>query len=217
MIKINISNGLAKTALAYVLDREGVPERISEIREKWGIHKDFVPAKGFSVWLNQYHPELSLTKEAADYYGNSLDRFEIEDSRDKETTIEKLERIKKLSNFNIIDFELELLMRKFGITPKLKKLIIKAIVCNEIENGDLKEVGTNTSYDFLLDSQELRFVVEKNYKGNEKIELDRDREWYWKHKEGVFIKDIIGDYDSEEKVDKQIDRYRSFLRIGTSR
>ena len=108
-------------------------------------------------------------------------------------------------------------MKKFGINLKYKNLIIKAVVCGEVDENDLENTKADFDYDFLLDSQELRFAIEKSYVGKEKIELDRDREWYWIHKGGVPVNDLANDYDSVEKVDKQIDRYRKFLKLGTSK
>ena len=218
MVDLDISDLLAKTSLAYVLDREGVPERMYEIRKAWGVEES-IASKEFQEWLSSYHDDLTLTKEAADYYSNNIDQFEIEDSRDEKITANKLQRISKFSRFNIIDFEIELLMNKFGINPKYKKVITKAIICNEINNNDLGSLeATDSNYDFLLDSQELRFVVEKIYKGRGKTDLDRDRVWYWKWKNKIKLEDIAYEFNEDpEKVDTQIDRYKRFLQKGTSK
>lgn len=217
MVNLDVSDLLAKTSLAYVLDRTGVPERIEEIRKAWKI-ESLVPSNKFQEWLDGYHIDLTMTNEASDYYSNDVDKFEIEESRNISTTVDKLARVSKLAKFNIIDFEIELLMKKFGINSKYKNIIIKAIVSNEINDSDLSETTIPADYDFMINSQELRFAVEKSYNGRGKIELDRDRTWYYMFNNGIGIKDIADKFDeNEEKVDSQIDRYRRFLRIGTSK
>ncbi len=220
MIKIKVSDKLLLTSLAYVLDREGVPERIFEIRICWGIGTDFISPKNFHKWLAADHPELNFTKEGADYYGNKVEQFEIESSRNKDVTIEELQQISELSKFNIVQFEVELLMKKFGINPKHKKMIIKAIVCNEVDEKDINQPKEGFGYDFLLDSQELRFAIEKNYESKQKIEINRDRGWYYRSKEYMqlgtsFRKSyqiIAGEVgEDEDKIKLQIKRYKKFI------
>jgi hypothetical protein len=220
MVKLNISDLLIKTSLAYILDRTGVPERIKEIRKAWKI-ENLIPSNKFQEWLDSYHADLTMTKEASDYYSNNVDKFEIEDSRDSSITVDKLARVVKLSKFNVIDFEIELLMKKFGINSKYKNIIIKAVICNEINDGDLSKVKDLADYDLLLDSQELRFVIEKHYLGQEKSEVDRDRRWFYKSKQYMkagksfrksFQKIAKDDGEEEDKVRLQLKRYKSFLK-----
>lgn len=221
MIAIKVSDKLVFTSLAYVLDREGVYEWMLDIRKHWNLDDQLVPVKDFQKWLHEYHPNFSFTKEAADYYGNSIDKFEIEESRSNEVSIEKLERNKKLGKFNAMDFEVELLMKKFGINPKYKNLVIKAIACGEVDKNDVGNIKADFDYGFFLESQELRFVVEKSYIGEEKREIDRDRGWFYKCKKYMDsgmsfrksfqnVAEEVG--EDEDKVKQQLKRYRKFIK-----
>ncbi len=229
MVKIKVKDGLICMSLAYLLDREGVYEKMLDIRKHWGLDKKLISPDKFSEWIAGYYPEMTFTKEAAQNYGELVDRWETEKSKNEAVTIEKQMNERKLAYLNKIDLEVELLMKKFGINPKYKNLITKAIVCGFVGDDDVFVGNEVFEYDFLFDSQELRLAVERSYDGSErsvKEELERDRNWLYKFRkyrgEGLSYEESIqalADYANvdNEEIEQQLKRYRRFLRGRGSR
>ncbi len=214
MVKIITKDIKVYTSLAYLLDRDGVYEKMLEIRDKWKLNEGLIDVKQFDIWLNSPHPEIDFTESSANYYQEEVDKFDLENDRNNGVAdIELNNKTKMFSNFNQIDFEVEILMREFGINARYKQLIIKAIVCGVVGDDDFKKEDGRFKYDFLLDDQKLRFVLERSYKGYKKIEIERDRKMYYENKFGnktrYKISDEIDmDYDTAKK---SFDRYRDFL------
>lgn len=223
MVKINVSDGLTRMTLAYFLDRKGVYDWMLDIRKHWGLSKKLVSSGDFLKWLNDYHPEMTFTKEAAQYYEDIVDKWEIRNSRQKVLSPEEQINERQLAYLNKIELEVELLMKKFGINHKYKNIITKAIACGLIEDGDVVDEKENFEYDFLLDSQELKFIVEKNYKGsakNVKKKFDRDRKRFYKFRElrkthgyaDTIQKLADGANIDNDEIIQQLKRYRRFLK-----
>jgi hypothetical protein len=211
-------------SLAYLLDRDGVYDAMLDLRKNWGLDKELIAPDKFSEWMAGYHPELVFTKEAVQSYEEFVDRWEVEKARGQIMTPEQQIEERKVAYLNKIDFEIELLMKKFGINPKYKNLISKAVICGVVEDGDLPKREGNFEYDFLLDSNKLKSIVERVFRGSTKSikeELDRDRDWFYKFekskREGKTYEDsidalVIESGETNEKIEQQLKRYRRFIR-----
>ncbi len=214
MVKIIASDIKIYTTLAYLLDRDGVYEKILEIRGKWKLPEKLISLKEFEQWLNSSHPEIDFTESSANYYQEEVGKFDLENDRNNGVVdIGLINKTKMFSNFSQIDFEAEVLMREFGINAKYKEIIIKAIVCGVADENGIKKEEGHFEYNFLLDDQKLRFVLERNYKGHKKIEIERDRNIYYANKyenksQYKIAKEMNIDRDS---IKKSLDRYQNFI------
>lgn len=214
MVRIVAKDIKIYTSLAYLLDRDGVYEKMLEIRDKWKLNDELIDEKQFDAWLESPHPEIDFTESSANYYQEEVDKFDLENDRNNGVVdIGLINKTKMFSNFNQIDFEVEILMREFGINARYKQLITKAIACGIVSEKDIKKEDGQFKYDFLLDDQKLRFVLEKSYKGYKKIEIERDRKMYYINKFGNKTQYKIAnetnmDYSTTKK---SFDRYRDFL------
>lgn len=212
MVKINIEDKLVHTSLAYLLDRLGVYERMLEIRKCWKL-ETLVSPENFEEWIISPHPNISFTSEAVDYYQEGSDRYDLENSRSNNFDRDLWDKTIKFAGFDQIQFEVELLMKDFGINLRYKKIILKAIVCDQIDKQDLEFETGDFNYDFLLDSQKLRFVVEKSYHSKSKVDIKKDRGMYYQNKYDHISQIRLGKelHASRDTVAHALRRYRKFL------
>jgi translation initiation factor 2 beta subunit (eIF-2beta)/eIF-5 len=194
------------------------------LRKHLGLDKNLILTKIFSNWLKEYHPKFTFTNEAIQMYDNFVDSREIEKNRNQILTPEQQIEEKKIAYISKIDFEIELIMKKFGINPKYKYLITKAVVCGVVEDMDIPVNEGRFEYDFLLNQSEVRPSIERNFKGSSKSikkELDRDKKLLYmfrkKRNNGTTYEKSIQELATEEDVDsdeieQRLKRYSRFLK-----
>lgn len=213
MIKISVDekNIALHTKLAYFLDQGKFVIEVRKIRKLWNINKKFV--ENFDGWYTSYHPDYSLSKDAATHYLKYKDGLEVESSTNVDTTLEKQLEERKFIEMNPIDLEVELMMKKLGINPKYKRLVSRAIACNEVSEGDIG--GESFEYNFVLNDAEFNHIMENTYRGRKsKTEIIRDREIYHlnRGKNKISQRKIGLKFEiSRESVKESIKRYRQFL------
>lgn len=212
-ILVNDKNIVLWSQLAYFLDQPEFIQRVTEIRKCWNIDSTkFISLKDYSDWYKEPHYDFSLSELSSEYYTNFLDRLQFEESRGYGDKIEDKALIKKWSELNPLDLEIELLAKSTGINPYCKNLLTKAIVCNSVEKKDTYDIA-EYNYGFILSDKDFDKVVAKVYKGRPKQEIIRDRRFYFANKEEGKSQNKIAEAEglSRETVKEALKRYRKFL------
>lgn len=225
-IKIDIEPLKIFAQLALILDQDELMEGIYKIRKRWQLEANLIPYKDFEEWYKNNWGDLPLTEDAYYYLSTAKDQLEIRTGQSSLDPITEYQRNKELAYLNSNDFELNHLLRKNGIkNPTFQALILKAIICGEVnqedwdklENGD----GATLYGEWLFDDTEFFAGLEKIYKADTKPEIKRDRKWYWLKRSGKTYREIAegdllaGKINMEtlkKNVKKQIKRYKEFLR-----
>ncbi|MCL4417343.1 MAG: hypothetical protein M1365_11700 [Actinobacteria bacterium] len=212
-IKIKIKDDLAYAEVAYILDQDGLLEDIHEIRKCWGLNKNLVPYDEFDSW-RQFPHDLPLSSKATSLLYEAKDNLE-----------DDLPKTKEIAYLNTVEFEIEQLLRKQGISPSFNDLILRALACDEIRDKDWDNVEL-TKKDFkygkwIYEASNVFFPLERFYNRDTKQEIRRDREWYWLHKRGKSYREIARETKQRghievdrfrDNVKRQIGRYKDFLK-----
>src|SRR3989344_3991499 len=124
------------TNLVLIIDQMDFLEHVLGLRRCWELTDKLVDVSDMDGWLNGYHPNFKLTSYAADTLDNAHNRLEIDSLHNNIDGYEFDHRTKELAYLNLIDLEMEILFKRFGVPIAFKKMILKSIVCGIIEEQD---------------------------------------------------------------------------------
>lgn len=189
--------------LAHIIDQKDTMKSIYKIRDAWKLANKLVPYKDFSKWLNEPHYDFTLSEEVVDLYLSGKDKvLSLENKKLSEQDVDDMIFTKKFANLNPIDFEIEYLLLKSGLSASYKTILLKAIVCNKVTRKDLPATQSSYEYDLFLKNAQLAFTLWQK-QTNKKVRIMlRDkkmemlpiyRQWYWAYeKERVNGRGIYG-------------------------
>lgn len=181
-IDIEIDNPRDFTHVAYVFDWNKFLSYTSNLRKVW-LNNNLVPYQSFDIWLKDYHPELIYTMETASQLEEVVDRYEIDKVKQQIDIPEESRRDMELSDLNVFDFEIESLVRKLGLTPTWKKLIMKAVISGKVTDTDWNEYRSSKEQflysSWLYDTEIYKFIKPRQYKGATKSSIKLHRDWYF--------------------------------------
>ncbi len=181
-IDIEMDNPKDFTQLAYVFDWNKFLLYISNLRNVL-LNNNLVPYEDFDKWLKAYHPELNYTKETASQLEEVVERYQLDKVNKRIDLSEESRRDMELSDLSVFDFEIESLVRRLGLAPSWKKLIMKAVITGKITDIDWNEYRNSKEQflysSWLYDTKTYKFIKPRHYKGVTKSSIKLHRDWYF--------------------------------------
>lgn len=213
-IEIDIEDISSFAKAAFVLDQPGLKEDILDLRRSWKIDK-LIEYEQIKPWFVKARGNIEPGREAECFKIKAL--AESQDIKKKYGGVALVVE-EEFDAVEPIEFDLEIPLRKHGLLPGYKGMLLVAILNGVIRETDL---GSNSTHGFsdyfvsdnLIDVPVLGDGPIRDYDDRTKKELKRDREMYLKHNEGFTIKRLSEEkFLTEKGVKRAISRYRDFLK-----
>lgn len=218
-IDIEMDNPRDFTQVAYVFDWDKFLSYTSVLQNVW-LNNNLVPYENFDSWLKGYHPELNYTKETASQLEEVAERYHLDKLNKRIDLVEESKRDMELSDLNVFDYEIESLVRKLGLTPTWKKLIMKAVISGKVTDIDWNEYRSSKEQflynPWLYDTETYKFIKPRQYKGATKSSVKLHRDWYFLNnksdKSKLGLRKLSAHYNAPiSTISDAINDYKKFL------
>ena len=217
-VSIKVTGAAPFTATVFLLDQGHLLDDFSIIRKLWGLNKKLVPYESYAHWRQTAH-DFPLSPKASGLLYEAKDtiseggRYSDDDSK-----------VREIAFLNRLDFEIEQLLRRYGIPAVFRDLVLRALVCGEVRDGDLQQLKNDKHFsygDWIYQVSNVYIPTSK--KPKTKREVIRDRMWYWEHRQGKSYLQIAKDAPERGMIDPtlykdnvkmQVKRYELLLSGG---
>lgn len=185
-IEIDITDLRVFAAVAHVIDRDDVQDRIDAIRKSWKITTP-ISSEEFDRWIKEFHEDITLTPEAAETFESASERLDMDSRHYILTPLQELQMNKQLSEVRLIEYEIQHALHMLRLPEFFYHILLKVVLCNKISEEDISEAKK-------IQNDTKRYKFDKN--NMEKFEA---KMWRKVRKDEHFEKN-----DQEKVLDKNI-------------